>query len=105
MRSRIRRAAFITMAVVLALGSAATAATTRRHHVFRGRPTVLTAADLKRLSAGTKRPSIIIFKDQLKNLPATASAASARARAASVQQAPVRAQLARVHATHVKGFR
>ncbi|MDA0159278.1 S8 family serine peptidase [Solirubrobacter ginsenosidimutans] len=93
------------MAAVLALGGAATAATSRHDHVFRGKRTVLSAADIKRLSAGTRRPSIIIFKNQLKNLPATASAAAVRAKAASVLQAPVRAQLARVHATHVNGFR
>jgi subtilisin family serine protease len=104
MRSRIRRAALITVAAVLALGGAATAATSRHHHVFRGKRTVLSAAEIKRLSAGTRRPSIIVFKNQLKNLPATASAASARARAANALQAPVRAELARVHATHVKGF-
>ena len=104
MRFRIRRAALITVAAVLALGGAATAATSRHHHVFRGKRTVLSAADIKWLSAGTRRPSIIILKNQLKNLPATASAASARVKAASALQAPVRAQLARVHATHVKSF-
>ncbi len=104
MRSRIRRAALITAAFILAFGGAATAATSRHDRVFRGKRTVLSGADIKRLSAGTRRPSIIIFKNQLKNLPATATAASARAKAASVIQAPVRAQLARVHATRVKGF-
>ena len=79
MRSRIRRAALITVAAVLALGGAAPAATSRHDHVFRGKRTVLSGTEIKRLSAGTRRPSIIIFKNQLKNLPATASASAVRA--------------------------
>ncbi len=72
--------------------------------MFRGKRTVLTAAQIRRLSAGAKKRTIIIFKNQLSGLPARGHTAKARASAASASQAAVRTDLARVHATHVHGF-
>src|SRR5262249_38658049 len=65
---------------------------------------VLTAAQIRRLERGAKRHKIIIFKNQLSNLPARGRSARARASAASASQAGVRAELAKVGATHVHSF-
>jgi hypothetical protein len=104
MGSRFRLAALVAAVSLLALGGVATAASRHGRHLPRGQRTALSAADIRRLSAGAKRRSIIILKNQLTSLPARASTARARARAASRSQARVRAELAAVHATHVHGF-
>ncbi|MBV9918869.1 MAG: S8 family serine peptidase, partial [Solirubrobacterales bacterium] len=107
MNSRFRLVALVALALVLSLTAAgiAVAARSSQHHVFRGRRSVLTAAEIRRLSAGATHHSIIVFKNQLSNLPARPGrSARARASAASSSQAPVRAELAAVHATHVQGF-
>ncbi len=80
------------------------AASSHHHRVFGGKRTVLTAAQIRRLSAGAKKRTIIIFKNQLSGLPARGHTAKARASAASASQAVVRTELARVHATHVHSF-
>src|SRR5262245_2478371 len=99
MASRFRLAAMVAAASLLTLGGVAMAAGARHRQVFRGHRSALTAADIRRLSAGARRRSIIIFKNQLGNLPARAATAGARARAATRSQARVRAELAAVHAT------
>jgi subtilisin family serine protease len=74
------------------------------HHVFKGQRSVLTAAQVRRLSAGAKHRSVIIFNNQLSNLPARGATARQRVRAANAAQAGVRAELNQVHARHVHGF-
>jgi subtilisin family serine protease len=105
-RSSFRLPALLISAALLLLvvGGIAAAASSGRHHVFRGKRSVLSAADIRRLSAGAKKRSIIIFKNQLSNLPARRGTARARASAASAAQAGVRAELAQVHATHVRSY-
>jgi hypothetical protein len=88
----------------LVVGGIALAARTHRNRVFHGTAPVLTAAQIRRLSAGAKKRTIIIFKNQLTNLPARGRTMRARASAASSSQAMVRTELARVHATGVHSF-
>ncbi len=64
----------------------------------------MTAAEIRRLSADATEHSIIIFRNQFPNLPARGRTAVARASAAGAAQAGVRAELAQVHATHVRSF-
>ena len=107
MSSRFRLVALASVAVVLSLtaGGIAVAARSSHHHVFRGKRSILTAAQVRRLSAGATHHSIIIFKNQLSNLPARPGrSARARASAASATQSRVRAELAAVHASHVRSF-
>ena len=88
--------AFAVGGVALAAGST--------HHVFRGHRSVLSAAEVRRLSAGATHHSIIIFRNQLANLPARGRITRARASAAIASQAGVRAELAQVHAARVHSF-
>jgi subtilisin family serine protease len=104
---RFRLAASVAVGVVVSLTAAgiAVAARSSHDHVFRGKRSILTAAEVRRLSANATHRSIIIFKNQLSNLPARPGRyARARASAASASQTGVRAELAAVHATHVQGF-
>lgn len=106
MSSRIRLAALVVVGIAVSLTAGIAVASRLSHrHVFRGKRSVLTAAEVRRLSANATHHSIIIFKNQLSNLPARPGRyARARASAASASQAGVRAELAAVHATHVQGF-
>jgi hypothetical protein len=72
--------------------------------VFMGTKSVLTKAQVERLAAHATHRSIIIFKDQLRGLPAAGATASARIQAASTVQASVLAQLRQVHAAHVRSY-
>ena len=107
-RSRCRLVAILALAALLALAIGGIAANARSgrhgHRVFRGARSVLTAAEIRRLSADATEHSIIIFRNQFPNLPARGRTAVARASAASAAQAGVRAELAQVHATHVRSF-
>src|SRR5436305_13870760 len=103
--SRFRLAGLLVLVASLALAAGGLAAVgSRQHRVFRGKRSVLSAAEIRRLSAGAKRREIIIFKDQLTGVPARRRTARARASAARASQAAVRTELARVHATHVRGY-
>jgi subtilisin family serine protease len=105
MGSRIRLTVVLTaVGGLLAIGGIAVAAGSRQHQVFRGKRSVLTAAEVHRLSADATKHSIIIFKNQLSSLPARGRTAHARASATVVAQAAVRAELANVHATNVRSF-
>jgi subtilisin family serine protease len=107
MSSRYRLTALVAVCGVLSLAAAGIAAAARspHHPVFRGKRSILSAAEIRRLSADATHHSIIIFKNQLSNLPARPGRyARARASAASASQAGIRAELAAVHATHVQGF-
>ncbi len=105
MGSRVRLAALVAIAALLAAAGVATAAgRSRNHRVFRGHRPALSTAEIRRLSKGAARPSIIILKNQLTRTPARAATAQARIAAANRAQAPIRAELARVHAKNVRGF-
>ncbi len=103
MRSRFL--ASLTAAGLLALGSSGPAAAAGPpRDVFQGSPSVLSAAQVRRLSAEATHRSIIIFKNQLANLPAKGVTARQRIRAADASQADVRSELTRLHAGNVKSF-
>jgi hypothetical protein len=106
MSSRSRLIALLAMAVLVALtaGGIAAAARSHNHRVFHGSKTLLTAAQIKRLSAAANKRTIIIFKNQLGRLPATRASTRARVSAAQAAQAGVRAELTQVHARNVKSF-
>src|SRR6516164_7586320 len=107
MRSHFRLAALLTVIGVLSLTATgiAVAARSSHHHVFRGKRSILTAAQVRRLSANATHHSIIIFKNQLSSLPARPGRdARARASAAAASQANVRAELSAVHARNVRSF-
>src|ERR1700760_3455438 len=105
-RSRFRLAAFLAAGVLVSLtvGGIALAAHTKNHRVIHGVHTRLSKAEIKRLSADADKRSIIIFKNQLGRLPATARNARARAGAAYASQAGVRAELTQLHARNVRSF-
>jgi hypothetical protein len=106
MSSRSRLIALLATAVLVALtaGGIAAAARSHHHHVFHGSKPLLTAAQIKRLSAAANKRTIIIFKNQLGRLPATRASTRARVSAAQAAQAGVRAELTQVHARNVKSF-
>ena len=72
--SRFRWATILGTAALLSLaaGGIAVAGGLRHHshHVFRGKRSALSAAEVRRLSSGARHRSIIIFRNQLSNLPA-----------------------------------
>src|SRR5262249_38706892 len=84
--------------------SGAAAAAHSPGRVFKGTKSVLTKAQVEQLAAHATHRSIIIFKDQLRGLPARGATANARIQAANTAQAGVLAQLKQVHATHVRGY-
>src|SRR6185437_16418995 len=106
MSSRFRLVTLVAIGVLsLVTAGIAVAARSSHHHVFRGKRSVLSAAEVRRLSANATHHSIIILRDQLANLPARpGKSARARASAASASQAGLRAELATVGATHVRSF-
>ena len=105
MRSSSRYLASLSAAGLLAIGVSGTAAAAGPpRHVFHGQPSVLSAAQVRRLSADATHHSIIIFRNQLASLPARGVTAGPRIRAASAAQAGVRSELARLHAGDVRSF-
>jgi hypothetical protein len=114
-RSRFRLVALLATAALvpltaggIALAAHGTFTRAKQHHVarhtFHGTRSLLSAAQVKRLSAKADKRSIIIFKNQLGRLPATRSNTRARASAAFAAQAGVRAELTRLHAKNVRSF-
>src|SRR6516225_12329194 len=71
-RSRFRLAALLTAAGLLPLAITGTAAAAHApgHTIFKGKHSILTAAQVERLAAHATHRSIIIFKNQLSSLPA-----------------------------------
>jgi subtilisin family serine protease len=105
MRAPSRYLALLASAGLLALGFSGTAAAAGPpHQVFHGQKSVLSAAQVRRLSADATHRSIIIFKNQLASLPAKGATAKQRIQAAGADQAGVRSELATLHAGHVKSF-
>ena len=104
-RSRFRLATLIAVTglVSVGLGGAAAAAGSSAQVGKTERP-VLTAAQVRQLAAHATDRSIIIFKNQLSNLPVRGATARMRIGAARASQAPVLAELAQLHAPHVRSF-
>jgi hypothetical protein len=100
--SRFRLATLLGTAVLimLAVGGIAVAGGLhqRSHRIFHGKRSALSAAEVRRLSSGAGHRSIIIFRNQLSNLPARRANARMRANAIAAVQSSVRTELARVHA-------
>jgi hypothetical protein len=105
MRSPSRLLALLSAGGLLALGVSGTAAAAGSPGpVFRGQPSVLTAAQVTQLSANATHRSIIIFKNQLASTPATRAFAQQRIQAASAAQAGVKSELTSLHAKNMKSF-
>jgi Subtilase family len=105
MRSRFRLPALIAVAGLISLGFTGTAVAAHSPaKLIKGESSVLTAAQARRLAAHATDRSIIIFKNQLSSLPMRGVTKQLRVSAASAAQAPVRAELSALHATHVQGF-
>ncbi|HTU31006.1 MAG TPA: S8 family serine peptidase [Solirubrobacteraceae bacterium] len=62
----------------------------------------LSATQVKARASGKREPMVVVFDNQLTNLPANAAERHARAAAATSMQAPLLAQLRQVRATHLK---
>ncbi len=104
-RSRYRLAALVAAAGLIPLGPGGPAVAARwPAHVVQAQRSVLTAAQVRRLAAHATARSIIIFKNQLSTMPARGTTTALRIAAASASQAPVLAELARLHAPHVRSF-
>jgi len=105
MRFRFRLPAVIAAAGLIPLGlSGIAAAAHSPAPALKAERTALTAAQIRRLAAHATDRSIIIFKNQFSSLPVRGATAQLRAAAANAAQAPVLAELTRLHATHVQGF-
>ncbi len=105
MRSRFRLPALIAAAGLIPLGLSGTAVAARSPvHVAKAKLPALTVAQVRKLAAHATDRSIIIFKNQLTNLPARGATEALRVDAAAAAQAPVLAELHRLHAKHVIGF-
>jgi len=104
-RSPSRLWALLAAAGLISLGISGTAAASgSAGHVFTGSRSVLSAAEVARLSADATHRSIIVFKNQLPGLPAMGATARTRIMAANTAQAGVLAELRQVHASHVTSF-
>jgi hypothetical protein len=106
MRFRFRLLAFVSVAglILLGLSGGAVAAAQSSTRTVKAEQPVLTAAQVRQLAAHATDRSIIIFKNQFANLPARAATMRQRVSAVNAAQAPVLAELAEVHATHVQTF-
>jgi subtilisin family serine protease len=105
MRSTSRRLTALAAAVLLPVAmSGAAVAASSPHHVFRGKPSALSAAQVLRLSADATHRSIIIFKNQLRGLPAKGATTQQRIRAANTAQRGVMSELTKLHAGHRQSF-
>src|SRR5260370_39292927 len=105
MRYRFRLPALIAVAALTPLGLSGTAAAAHSPaDVVSGHQPALTVAQVLRLAAHATDRSIIIFKNQLTNLPARGATEALRVRAAEAAPAPVLARAARGDATHVIRF-
>lgn len=105
MLSRCRLLALIAAAGLIPLGLSGTAAAAQSQtRAFKAEQSVLTAAQVRRLAANATDRSIIIFKDQFPNLPMRGSTEHLRVSAVNAAQAPVLAELARLHAPDVEAF-
>lgn len=106
MRSRFRLLALSTAVglVTLGLSGGAIAAAQSSTKAVKTDQSTLTAAQVHLLAAHATDRSIIVFKNQFASLPATGSTEQARIKAVNAAQAPVLAELAKLHATNVQGY-
>jgi len=91
----------------LALGGqafAAGGANPLLQHTRRAGPSVLSPADIQRLSANATNRSIIILKDQHANLPARGPSAHQRTQVVDADQSAIKSELSQLHAPSVKSF-
>src|SRR5579863_4277234 len=86
-----------------AAGSAALASTASTHRASVPRPSLsrLSPSQVKARASGKRERMVVVFDDQLTNLPANRAHRHAREAAAASMQAPLVAQLRQVGATHV----
>jgi len=103
LRSRLLAATAAAAAIPLAVSGTA-AATHSPHRVFRGERSVLTAAQVRQLSARATHRSIVILKNQLTGLPAHGATSALRVKAARAAQAPILSELARLRARNVTSY-
>jgi len=96
-------AAALGVAAVTGAGSAA--ASTARASVPRPGFSKLSASQVKARSAGKRERMVVVFDDQLANLPANRAHRHAREATAASMQAPLVAQLKQVGATHIPASR
>ena len=107
MRSRFRLLALAAAAGLVLLGLSVTgtgAAAQSLARVSRSGPSALTVAQVRQLSANSTDRSIIIFKNQFASLPMRGATMQLRVSAVKAVQAPVLAELARLHAKNVQAF-
>ena len=105
MRVRFRLPALIAAAGLIAMGLSGNAAAARFPAGGpKGERPGLTAGQVRLLAAHATDRSIIIFRNQFSSLPVSGATARLRINAADAVQAPILAELARLHAAHVQGF-
>jgi hypothetical protein len=92
-------AAAVTGAVT---GAGSAAASTAKASVPRPSFSKLSASQVKARSSGKRERMVVVFDDQLKNLPANRAHRHARQATAAALQAPLVAQLKQVGATHIR---
>jgi hypothetical protein len=92
----------VTLGVATALtGAGSAAASTARASVPRPSFSKLSASQVKARSSGKRERVVVVFADQLKNLPANRAHRHAREATAASMQAPLVAQLKQVGARHI----
>ena len=98
-----RKAASLLGAAALAaiVGAASAAGSTARSTVVRPNFAKLSTNQVKARSSGKQERMVVVFDDQLRNLPANRAHRHAREATAASIQAPLVAQLKQVRATHV----
>ncbi len=92
-------AAALSVTAIIGAGSAA--GSTPRSSVAMPSFAKLSAGQVKARTSGKQERMVVVFKDQLANLPANGAHRQARAATAASIQAPLVAQLKQVRATHM----
>ena len=95
-------AAALAVAVVIGVGSGAGSAA--QAGVATPSISKLSPSQVKARSSGKQKSVVVVFSDQLKNLPANRAHRSARAATAASMQAPLVAQLKQVGATNIRSL-
>src|SRR5215469_5563320 len=83
-------------------GTGAAAGSTARASVPRPSFSKLSPSQVKARSSGKRERMVVVFDDQLRNLPANRAHRHARQATAASMQAPLVAQLKQVGATHIR---
>src|SRR5579859_1147285 len=91
-------ASFLALAAVLPAGAAGPL--TSGH----GRPGKLTTAQISALAAQADQPSIVIFKNQHPEAPASAGSLTQRAQSLDADQAAVKSELTQLRAPRLKSY-